>query len=153
MTPSATVPVDVNAPAEATHAQKGRVKKKKSMKRGESSTSPRRIAALTEKHLRALEYRRMGYTYAQMAEQLGYSSAQGAHKAVTSVLKRVIREPAQDVILLELERVDALFVRPYQDALAGDLMALSACLALMARKRRLLGLDAAVGSKGVQTEP
>lgn len=147
---SATVPVEVNAPAEATNAQKGRVRK--SMKRGESSTSPRRIAAVTEKHLRALEYRRMGYTYAQMAEKLGYSSAQGAHKAVSSVLKRVIREPAEDVILLELERVDALFVRPYQDALAGDLMALSACLALMTRKSRLLGLDAAGKSKGVQTE-
>jgi hypothetical protein len=120
--------------------------KKKSMRRGESLTSPRRIKAVTEKQLHAVEFRRLGYTYAQIADALGYTSAQGAHKAVAAALKRVTRGPSDEVIMLELERVDALFVRPYQDALAGDLAALSACLAIMARKCRLLGLDAPVKS-------
>lgn len=133
---------DASVPSGTARDQKGRVLKKKNMRRGESLTSPRRIKAVTERQLPALKYRRLGYTYAQIAERLGYSSAQGAFKAVESVLKRIIREPAEDVVLLELERVDALFVRPYKDALAGDLAALAACLSLMERKSRMLGLDA-----------
>lgn len=135
-------PADLSTSAEVAAVWTDRVAKKKNMRRGESTTSPRRIKAVTEKQLPALEYRRMGYSYAKIAEALGYSSAQGAYKAVISVLKRVIREPSDDLVLLELERVDALFVRPYQDALAGDLAALAACLSLMERKSRLLGLDA-----------
>jgi hypothetical protein len=135
---------ETGASAGMAAAQKSGVTKKKSMRRGESLTSPRRIKSVTEKQLPALEYRRMGYSYAQIAEALGFSSAQAAHKAVTSVLKRVTRKPSDDLVLLELERVDALFVRPYQDALAGDLAALAACLSLMERKSRLLGLDAPV---------
>jgi hypothetical protein len=130
------------APVKPRAARKSPAKKKKSMKRGESSTSPRRIKAVQEKQLGALEYRKMGYTYLQIAEALGYRSAQGAHEAVKSALTRIIREPAEDVLRLELERLDALFAKPYQNALSGDLMALSACLSVMARKSRLLGLDA-----------
>lgn len=132
---------NASVPSGTPKDREGRVEKKKNMRRGESLTSPRRIKAVTERQLPALEYRRMGYTYAQIAEMLGYSSAQGAFKAVESVLRRISREPTEDVVLLELERVDALFVRPYQDALAGDLAALAACLSLMERKSRLLGLD------------
>lgn len=153
MTRNATVwqVVDANAPAMST-VQNGRVTKKKRMRRGESLTSPRRIRAVMERQLPALEYRRLGYTYAQIAEALGYGSAQAAYKAVAAALKRVVRAPGEDVFLLELERVDALFVRPYQDALAGDLMALSACLAIMERKCRMLGLDAPVKSEWVHAE-
>ena len=118
------------------------VTKKKRMKRGESATSPRRIKALIEKQLPALEYRKLGWTYGQIAEMLGYGSAQSAHKAVASALKRIVRQPDRQELLLELERVDALFARPYIDALAGDFKALEACLALMARRASLLGLDA-----------
>lgn len=104
-------------------------------------TSPRRIKAITEKQLPALEYRRMGYTYTQIAVALGYSSAQGAHKAVLAALARIIRKPPEDLRLLELERVDALFARAYRDALDGDLKALSACLAIMAHRAKLMGFD------------
>lgn len=137
----ATIPAD--PPAKKPPAKKPAAKKK-TMKRGESSTSPRRIKAIEEKQLSALEYRKMGYTYAQIAEALGYKSPQGAHEAVKSALLKIIKEPAQDVLALEVERLDALFSKPYQNALAGDLQALGACLSVMARKARLLGLDAPV---------
>lgn len=116
--------------------------KKGTKKRGESSTSPRRIKAITEKQLNALEYRKLGYSFKQIADALGYRGAQGAYEAVQAALRSVIREPAEEVLQLEVERLDALFVKPYASALQGDLQALSACLAVMGRKARLLGLDA-----------
>lgn len=122
-----------------TEAKKKAPKKKP---RGESTTSPRRIRAVEEKQLNALEYRKMGYSFAQIADALGYKGPQGAHEAVQAALKRIIREPAEDVLRLELERLDALFMKPYQSALAGDLQALAGCLSVMGRKARLLGLDA-----------
>ena len=114
----------------------------KSKRRGESSTSPRRLKAVLEKQVSALEYRKLGYTFAQIADALGYATPQGAYLAVQSALTRIIKEPAQEVLQLELERLDALFVKPYANALNGDLMALSGCLSVMARKAKLLGLDA-----------
>lgn len=118
--------------------------KNKRKKAGESMTSPRRIKAVEEKQLQALEYRKMGYTYAQIAEAIGMNSAQAAHYAIMSALTRIIREPAEDVLKLDLERLDALFSKPYQNALQGDLMALNVCLGIMARRAKLLGLDAPV---------
>jgi hypothetical protein len=44
-----------------------------------------------------------------------------------------------------------MFVKPYQNALIGDLAALSACLIIMARRARLLGLDAPGDGGGGQT--
>lgn len=124
----------------AKPAVKRKPAKKKS--RGESATSPRRIKAVEEKQLQALEYRKMAYTYAQIAEVLGYATAQGAYLAIQSALTRIIREPAEDVLKLELERLDAMFSKPYQAAIGGDLLAVGSCLNIMARKAKLLGLDA-----------
>lgn len=136
--PDDTQPKRKRAPAKKRPAKKG------TKRRGESSTSPRRIKAVTEKQLNALEYRKLGYSFKQIADALGYKGAQGAYEAVQAALRSVIREPAEDVLSLELERLDALFVKPYSSALAGDLQALSACLQVMGRKARLLGLDAPV---------
>lgn len=122
-------------------------KPKKKSPRGESTTSPRRLKVVLEKQLSALEYRKIGYTFAQIADALGYATAQGAYLAVHSALARVVREPAEEILKLELERLDALFAKPYQNALAGDLMALNGCLNVMARKAKLLGLDAPTKSE------
>lgn len=124
----------------ATKAKPTKKRKRKSM--GESITSPRRIKAVEEKQLQALEYRKMAYSYSQIAEALGYAGPQGAQAAVMSALARIIREPAQEVLKLELERLDAMFSKPYQAAISGDLVAVGSCLNIMARKARMLGLDA-----------
>jgi hypothetical protein len=121
--------------------------KKRTKGRGESATSPRRIKAVEEKQLAALEYRKMGYTYAQIAESLGYATAQGAYCAIQSALTRIIREPAEEVLKIELERLDAMFVKPYQAATNGDLMAIGTCLNIMARKAKFLGIDAPARSE------
>lgn len=128
----------------ATTTKAAATVKRKRAPRGESLTSPRRVRAITEKQLGALEYRKMGYTFAQIAEAVGFNSAQSAHEAVKSALLKVIREPAEDVLKLELERLDAMFVPAYAGAIKGDLLSISSALAIMGRKARLLGLDAPV---------
>jgi len=56
----------------------------------------RRVKA-HERHLQALELRKAGATYQVIADQLGYASPKGAHKAVTSALKATLREAGDDV--------------------------------------------------------
>ena len=145
-TPTVEPTVETVAPTvkakRAPAKPKAKKNKRTSKKRGESLTSPRRIHAVEVKQAEALEYRKQGYTYEQIAEALGYKTAQGAYAAIQSALTRIIREPAQEVLQIELERLDAMFMRPFAAATSGDLMAIGACLNIMARKAKLLGLDA-----------
>lgn len=108
---------------------------------GESQHSRRRLEAV-EQQVKALHYRKMGLTYAEIADRLGMGSPQAAWNAVESALKRTLQEPADVVRKLELGRLDAMFVPVYVNACRGDLAALSAALNIMARRARLLGLDA-----------
>src|SRR5476651_2439501 len=73
---SSVTPASTPSPAPAAP------KKRKAKARGESATSPRRIAAVEVKQAQALEYRKMAYSYAQIAEALGYAGPQGAQAAV-----------------------------------------------------------------------
>ena len=41
-----------------------------------------------EKQLQALELRKAGVPYAEIAKRLGYATGSGAHKAVAGALKR-----------------------------------------------------------------
>ena len=49
----------------------------------------RRVAA-HERHLQALELRKAGATYQMIADQLGYASPKGAHKAVRSAMREAL---------------------------------------------------------------
>jgi hypothetical protein len=116
-------------------------KRRAKNRRGESLHSPRRLEAV-EQQEKALRYRKMGLTYGEIAERLGMRSSQTAWSAVESALKRTLQEPADDLRKLELGRLDAMFVPVYVQACRGDLAALNAALNIMARRARLLGLDA-----------
>jgi AraC-like DNA-binding protein len=112
-------------------------------------TSPATIEA-KERAARALELRKTGETFATIAQRVGYRSQQAAHDAVRRALDEVLREPAEQLRALELERLEALWRAHYSNALAGDLPALAACLKLMERRARLLGLDKAPPAPAVQ---
>lgn len=113
---------------------------------GESKHSKRRIASVA-KQAEALEYRKMGLSYAQIADKCGLNSAQNAWNAVESALKRTLQEPADEVRKLESARLDAMFIQTYNNAQKGDLQSIAAALNIMARRARLLGLDAPVRSE------
>lgn len=116
--------------------------KNPNMKRtGRPAHGPETIAQV-ELQTKALEYRKMGLNYTQIAQKLGWNSGQSAWNACDAALKRTIQDTADDVRKLELERLDAMFVPVYGNALRGDLMALSAAINIMNRRAKLLGLDA-----------
>lgn len=112
----------------------------------DSKASRRKVTA-RERELRALELRKAGLTYLQIAQQLGITE-QGAHKAVMRTLKRLnerIMEQAAEVRRLELERLDAMLLSLWPQARKGNLGAIDRVLRIMQRRADLLGLDAPKG--------
>ena len=114
---------------------------KKRPARGGKKTSPVTAAAKL-KAAKALELRMEGKTFEDIAKEAGYNSKQAAYDAVKRSLDAVTREPAEELIKLDLERLDVLWQIQYLNAQGGDVQALAACMKLMERRARLLGLDA-----------
>jgi hypothetical protein len=107
----------------------------------ESKTSERRLAA-HERQLYALELRREGKSFPQIARELGYRSVAGAYDAVMGALRETLREPAEQVRALELERLDQMLDAIWPTALTGSIPAQAQVLRLMERRAKYLGLDA-----------
>jgi hypothetical protein len=102
--------------------------------------------ALAERQLHALRLRSLGASYSDIANALDVSTAT-AWRSVKAGLDRTIREPAQDMILIELQRLDRLHAAIWGQAIgitsgAPDLGAIDRILAIMQRRSKLLGLDA-----------
>ena len=68
---------------------------------GGCGNSERRVQAL-ERHMEALRLRILGEPYDAIAQQLGFASRSGAHRAVMSALTKTLREPAEELRTLEL---------------------------------------------------
>ena len=111
------------------------------MARNKNKTSPSTIDAKL-RAAKALEMRMEGMKFDDIAAELGFSGRQGAYDAVSRELKAITREPAEEVLRLDLERLDKMWGIHYLNAQAGDAMALSSCMRIMERRARLLGLDA-----------
>ena len=111
------------------------------MARNKNQTSPSTIEAKV-RAAKALELRMEGMKFDDIANELGYNSKQAAFDAVSRELKAITREPAEEVLRIDLERLDRMWGIHYLNAQAGDAVALSSCMRIMERRARLLGLDA-----------
>src|SRR6266542_3076396 len=109
----------------------------------EHKTSERFLAA-HDRQLRALELRKKGRDYRYIATSLEYAGPSGAYQAVMTALKETLREPADEVRKLELDRLDAMLTAIWPLALAPDLKAQEQVLRLMDRRARYLGLDSPI---------
>jgi hypothetical protein len=107
----------------------------------ESKTSRRRIEA-RQRVTRALEMRKRGVTYADIAAACGYNSPQAAAKAVRTELRRMPEEAREELRQIEMARLDALLAAVWPKAMVGDVAATRAALDVCERRARLLGLDA-----------
>lgn len=117
--------------------------KKTKPSRGGKKTSPETIEAKL-KAAKALELRMEGKTFEAIAYELGYAGKQGAYDAVKRSIDAITREPAEDLIKLDLERLDVLWQIQYLNAQGGDVPAMAACMKIMERRAKLLGLDAPI---------
>lgn len=115
------------------------------MSRGKASTPE--AVEINEKQRMALELRKAGATFDQIAQRLGYANAGGAYKIVQAGLRATIQQPADEVRQLEVERLDAMFRVLYQKVLAGEKdapRAAEVAMQVMRRRADLLGLDAPI---------
>jgi hypothetical protein len=100
---------------------------------------------LFDKERKALELRRAGTSYDEIAVALGYAKGAGAWNAVQRAMKRTLRESGADEVRdQELDRLDRLQRAVWVRALQGDLPAVGAVLRIMERRSKMLGLDAPI---------
>lgn len=110
-----------------------------------NSTSAARARKL-ERQVKALELRRMGKGYAEIARTLGIGKSQ-AHRLVQAGLSDArdqIRAEANDLRAEEISRLDAMLAGLWPDARKGHQGAVDRVLRIMERRSKLLGLDAPV---------
>jgi predicted DNA-binding protein (UPF0251 family) len=97
--------------------------------------------AVREREAWALRLRAGGLTYSEIAGQLQVSDRMAA-RIVHRALGRVVREPAGELLNLELERLDLVWRGSFPRAAAGSARHAEVCLRVLERRARLLGLDA-----------
>lgn len=108
-----------------------------------NKTSAAKAVAL-DRQVKALELRRMGKGYAEIAAALGIGLA-SAHRYVKSGLaeaKAQIEGSAAELKAEELSRLDAMLAAIWPDARKGGGAAIDRVLRIMERRSKLLGLDA-----------
>jgi hypothetical protein len=130
-----------------------------------SGTSQRsRAEHERERDAKAARLRALRFTYQQIADQLGYADHTGAMKAAKRGRDRAVREPHQDMVLMDLAELDEMareawkvlrsthYVVDRGDVVhLGDvpllddapvLAAIARLLDIQVRRAKLVGLDA-----------
>ena len=97
---------------------------------------------------KAIEMRKSGATYEQIANELGFYDRQSCREAVVRHINKLVSEPAKELRRLESERLDRLFQSMYRRALDSSRRDAARCaevaIRIMERRSQLLGLDAPV---------
>lgn len=91
---------------------------------------------------KAMQLRILGFTFDTIAKQCGFTNRGSAYNAVKRELQRTVRQPADELRTLEVERLDALLTAFMPKALKGDSWSCRRVLDIMERRSLLLGLDA-----------
>jgi hypothetical protein len=99
--------------------------------------------SLEEKENRVSELRKAGFTYARIAEEVGYNQASGAQRALKRFIARTEPEPDDHVRYLELERLDRLQVAIWPRAMKGDNQAINTVIRIMERRASYLNIEVA----------
>jgi heme oxygenase len=100
---------------------------------------------------RAYQMRVKGYSWAHIAEEYGYTGPMDAHRKVTYLIKAagaaLSDERKEEILDLELARLDELQRAYYQSGIDGDLKAAEFVLKVMNHRAKL----ARLGEEQVQT--
>lgn len=120
----------------------------------QSKTAPAKALSL-QRQAQALELRRMGKGFAEIAAALGIGKSQ-AHRLVVAGMadaREQVAAQADDLRTEEVSRLDGMLAGLWPSARKGGVAAVDRVLKIMERRARLLGLDAPVklahgGDKG-----
>ena len=90
----------------------------------------------------AFQLRQAGASYELIAEKLNYATAKSAESSIRRVLNaRYKPDDVEEVVQMELARLDALQLIAWRRAKEGDLSAIDRILKIMERRAKYLGLD------------
>lgn len=97
------------------------------------------------RRLKALELRKEGKSYQEIANILSSNFSQ-VYTDIGIVLRKEIEKRTKtqlsQVVQLELERLDALFEKAWEQIKANNVVAIDKALKIMERRAKYLGLDA-----------
>ena len=99
-----------------------------------------RLVAARERQAKALDLRKAGVTYPDIAKALGYKTASGAKAAVESAIDRLGLEAAKDVVTLDLARLDEMQMQLTSRFRGGDMRLVGPILQVMQMRQNLLGI-------------
>lgn len=99
---------------------------------------------------RAVELAIAGRTYDQIAAEVGYANRGTAYKVVQQALHGRTVAAVDELRCFEVDRLNALQLAVWPDAMAGDVSAVEAVLKIVMQRCRLLGL---VDPRPVTQEP
>jgi hypothetical protein len=89
----------------------------------------------------AQQLRLAGASWDEIAKALGYQSGPTAHQTVKRHTAQLAKQSAQELMELDLERLDQLQIVVWRSARQGDLKAIETVLKIMATRAKYLGLD------------
>ena len=116
------------------------VRPKPKMRRPRSAAQSARDIAQAEKRRDALEFRRQGYTYKQIAEEMGIHTST-AFGYVADSIRAITEEEAHGIRKLELDRLDYLQQALFTSFTAApEKETIDGILRIMDRRARYLGL-------------
>ena len=99
---------------------------------------------LSKDAAKVLSLRVSGKTYAKISEETGFS-VHLCRKHINSLTKNInLSLDLEELVYLELERLDHLTSAVWLDAMGGSDKAVSSVLRIMERRSKLMGLDAPV---------
>lgn len=113
----------------------------------QSNRKGARQVSTVERMRMALEYRKAGLSYQAIADKVGWRSKSMAHHMVQKALRELVREPAEEVLILEIERLDRALVAIWNKVISGDVNSIRTMLSIMERRAKMLGLDAPAKSE------
>jgi transcriptional regulator len=95
----------------------------------------------TEKRVRALELRREGKNYRQIAKEIGWRSHTTAMDNVKAALKETVQEAADELRAVESERLEWLWRKVVERMDEDHLWAVDRGIKVVEQRRALFGLD------------
>lgn len=105
------------------------------------------------KQAKAVQLAQAGYSYDQIAEQLGYANRSSTWRLVQNALARSVHEHVGVLREMELERLDAIAAAFWEQALGGDIKAARMLLHVSELRGKLLGFEELVKRPASRPHP
>lgn len=98
------------------------------------------VATAAEKRKKALDLRRAGWSFEDIAAEVGYANKGSAHRAVKQGIAAITRESATELLELQMSRLDDLMAGAYEAARNGDLFAIDRVLKIIDQQAKFTNL-------------